>query len=312
MTDAAADRFALAGARPSAPKHIVDVLIEERAPRLSTGPAWPLLRPPLYAILNHRKALRMADAIAPIGGREALDLISAMLRLKVETRRAERIPGDGAFLIVANHPTGITDGIAAFDVLKQRRSDLLIYANSDAHRVCARFDEILIPVEWVLAKRTRERTRTTLKMTNEAIAAGKPILIFPAGRLARVRNGVLTDPEWMSTGVSLARKYALPILPVHVEGPYAFWFHLFDKVSKELRDITLFHELLNKEGKTYRLTFGPLVPHEHVAGDAAAMTRRLKHYVERVLGGDPDAPFDPSGPECAWRDPPSAQTFAQG
>jgi len=36
---------------------------------------------------------------------------------------------------------------------------VVFYANSDAHRVCPRFDETLIPVEWVAAKRTRERTR---------------------------------------------------------------------------------------------------------------------------------------------------------
>ncbi|MBI1251184.1 MAG: acyltransferase [Alphaproteobacteria bacterium] len=312
MTDFAHPSAGARAASPRPDKHIVDVLIEERAPKLSKSPAWPLVRPPIYQILNHRKALGMADAIAPMGGRAALDHISAILRLDVRARGIERTPQSGSFLVMANHPTGITDGIAAFDVLIPRRPDLLIYANSDAHRVCARFDEILIPVEWVLAKRTRERTRLTLKMTNEAVAAGRPIVIFPAGRLARMRDGLLTDPEWMATGVSLARKFSLPILPIHVRGPYAFWFHFFDKFSGELRDMTLFHELLNKEGKTYNLTFGPLIPPEHVAGDATSVTRKIKRYVERVLGEDSDATFDPDGPECAWRDPASAQTFAQG
>lgn len=290
-----------------ADKHIVDVLIEERAPKLSTGPLWPVLRPPLYGILNYEKAVRMADAIAPMGGRAALESIAQLLSVQLEVSGLDRMPTDGPFLLLANHPTGITDGVAVYDAVKQRRPDMLFYANSDAMRVCPKFDEVLIPVEWVQAKRTRERTRLTLKMTDEAFAQNRPLAIFPAGRLARLRDGVLTDPEWMPTAASLARKYDLPILPCHVSGPYAFWFHTFAAISAELRDITLFHELLNKAGKTYRITFGPLIPHEHADGDTTSVIRKLKHYVERVLPHAPDTPFDPNGPECAWRDPPKPE-----
>jgi hypothetical protein len=35
--------------------------------------------------------------------------------------------------------------------------------------------------------------------------------------------------------------------------------------------------------------------------------RKLKYYIERVLPHAPDTPFDPSGLECDWRDPPKAQ-----
>jgi len=285
------------------PKHIVDVLIEERAPKLSSSPTWPLLRPVLYTVLNYEKAVRMADAIGPLGGREAMEFISQLLSVQVQVRGLERMPRHGPFIILANHPTGITDGIAMYDAIKPVRPDTLFYANSDAHRACPGFTDNLIPVEWVPHKRTRERTRLTLKLTEQAFADQRPLMIFPAGRLARLREGVLTDPEWMPTAASLARKYELPILPCHVAGPYAFWFHSFSKISPELRDITLFHELLNKRGKTYHLTFGPLIPPDHTNGESGSVVRKLKHYVERVLPEASNAPFDPNGPECRWRDP---------
>jgi putative hemolysin len=307
MTQLDALAGSTAARKPASDRHIVDVLIEERAPRLSGGPLWPYLRPVLYTVLNYNKAVGMADQIAPMGGREALESISKLLHVKRESVGVERIPRAGAFLILANHPTGITDGVALYDALKEVRPDSVFYANSDAERVCKRFNEVLIPVEWVLAKRTRERTRVTLKMTDEALEQNRPLAIFPAGRLARLRDGVLTDPEWMPTAASLARKYELPILPVHMSGPFSFWFHAFAQVSAELRDITLFHELLNKTGKTYRLTFGPLIPAEHAMGDSTSVIRKLKHYIERVLPHAPDTPFDPAGPECQWRDPPAAK-----
>lgn len=296
---------AIAASSTQAPaKHIVDVLIEERAPKLSNGALWPLIRPPLYTVLNYDKAVRMADTIAPMGGREALESIAQLLSVQLDISGIERVPTSGPFLLLSNHPTGITDGVAMYDAIKPLRPDALFYANSDAMRVCPRFDEVLIPVEWVLAKRTRERTRLTLKMTDAALENGRPIVIFPAGRLARMRDGMLLDPEWMPTAASLARKYELPIVPVHMSGPYAFWFHTFSKVSAELRDITLFHELLNKQGKTYKLTFGPLIPPEHASGEANSVIRKLKYYIERILPQAPHVAFDPAGPECPWRDPP--------
>jgi len=294
-----------AAATSTAPaKHIVDVLIEERAPKLSSGPLWPLIRPPLYTVLNYKKAIRMADQIAPMSGHDALESVSYLLSVKLEISGIDRMPKEGAFLLLSNHPTGITDGVAMYDAIKALRPDSLFYANSDAMRVCPRFDEVLIPVEWVQAKRTRERTRLTLKMTDDALEQGRPIVIFPAGRLARQRDGMLLDPEWMPTAASLARKYELPIVPVHMSGPYSFWFHTFSKFSAELRDITLFHELLNKQGKTYKLTFGPLIPAAHAIGDSTSVIRKLKYYIERILPQAPDTPFDPAGPECPWRDPP--------
>lgn len=299
------------GAAPPGPsKHIVDVLIEERAPRLAASRIWPVARPALYATLNYERARAMADAIQPMRGGDALRYISKLLEVKVEASGLDRVQREGSFLVLANHPTGIADGVAVYDALHPLRPDAMFYANSDAQRVCPRFDDVLIPVEWLPAKRTRERTRQTLKMTEDAIAAGKPIVIFPAGRIARMRQGQLVDREWMASAASLARKYKLPILPMHVSGPFAFWFHFFNGFSPELRDMTLFHELLNKRGKTFELICGPPIPHEHASGEATSAARRLKYYVENVLPNAPDIPFDPEGPECPWRDPPATGVAA--
>ncbi len=272
--------------------HIVDVLIAERAPALSRHLTWPLLRPALYGLLDYAKARRMADAIAPLPGREALERVSGLLDVKLSVNGLERLPKQGRVVVIANHPTGIADGVAVYDAFKARRPDLCFYANSDAHRVAPGFSEVLIPVEWVEEKRTRERTRLTLQRTREAMEAERALVIFPSGRLARRQpDGLLADPPWMSSAVSIARKYEAPVVPLHVTGPWSTLFHLFNRVSAELRDITLFHELLNKRGGQYGLTLGPAVPPEALAGDPQAATEALKTYVERVLPAEPDRPF---------------------
>ncbi|HEY3813309.1 MAG TPA: 1-acyl-sn-glycerol-3-phosphate acyltransferase [Caulobacteraceae bacterium] len=272
-------------------EHIVDVLIAERAPRLTRSFVWPLVKPSLYALLDYGKARRMADAIATLSGADAMAYGSQLLALKTTAQHLERIPTHGRCLIVSNHPTGIADGIAMYDALNRVRRDGIFFANADALRVCPRFSETIIPVEWVEAKRTREKTRATLVAARAAFEGERAVVMFPAGRLARRTKEGLTDPPWAPTACSLARKYEAPVIPVHMTGPWSTLFHLFDRISPELRDVTLFHELLNKHAKRFSLIVGPPIAPDALDPDATVATERLKHYVERVLPLKPDAPF---------------------
>lgn len=272
--------------------HVCDVLIAERAPRLTGSIAWPVVRPILYKLLNYRAAVRMADAVRPLSGSGALDYMSDLLDLKVAVMNPERIPAAGRCIVVANHPTGIADGIAVFDAIRARRSDAVFFANADALRVSPRLGEAVIPVEWVVDKRTREKTRATLHAAKEAFEAERCVVMFPAGRLARVaKDGSVTDPEWAPTAASLARKYNAPVVPIHVAGPTSRLFHFFDRISPELRDITLFHELLNKRRKAFQLKVGKPVPPTRLDIDAVKATYGLKAFTERVLPSQPDADF---------------------
>ncbi len=183
------------------------MLIAERAPRLTGSRLWPLLRPAVYAALGYGPAREMADAIAPMGGLQVMDHVSALLDLKVSVTGAERIPALGKVVIVANHPTGLADGVAVYDALKPVRRDVLFFANSDAHRVNPQLGEVFIPVEWVEEKRTRQRTRLTLQLAHQAFADEQALVIFPAGRISVREGGVQTDPPWAATALSLARKH---------------------------------------------------------------------------------------------------------
>ena len=99
-------------AAPLARGHIVDQLIYERAPQLVQSTLWPMVRPLLYEILGYRKARRMADAIASMGGVEALDHVANLLQVRVTLNHPERLPTTGRVVIVANHPSGIADGVS--------------------------------------------------------------------------------------------------------------------------------------------------------------------------------------------------------
>jgi putative hemolysin len=194
--------------------------------------------------------------------------------------------------MAVNHPTGIADGVAVYEALRRVRPDIAIFTNRDALRINPRLSEFLIPVEWREDLRDRTKMRETLKLSSRAFREGRAIVIFPSGRIAYWKDGRLNERQWQSSAVTLARKQDVPILPVHVRARNSGLFYWFANWNTELRDMTVFHELLNKRGRTFGLTFGPLIRQERFsAGDPQLATQRLQEHVVARLADDPDAEF---------------------
>lgn len=273
--------------------HIVDELIEERCPRLRASPAWPIARPLLYSLLGYSKARAMADELVQLTGRESFDRLSRQLAFDMSVARIDRLPEKGRCIVAANHPTGLADGVAVWDLLKRKRQDIVFFANADAMRVNPKFEDVIIPVEWVVDKRSPAKARETLRRAAAAFAEEKCVVIFPSGRLARKVNGQMEEKDWFPTVVSLARKQEAPVIPLNLDARNSALYYLFCDLSNELRDITLFHELLNKRGAKIRMTFGEAIPPDRLQGDPASVTEKLKQHVSYRLLTDQDATFQP-------------------
>jgi putative hemolysin len=255
---------------------------------------WPLLQPVLRQVLGYRKAIRWAEDIKKLkSGAECFAYLDKALGLDVSARGLANIPRSGRSVIVSNHPTGLADGSIALAALMPIRQDIEILANADACRVNLRFADIIIPVEWVRDKRTIAKTKETVRRTTAAFKAERLVIIFPSGALAAMVDGKLVDKPWFPTAVTLARKNNAPVIPLHIEARNSWLYYRLDGLSRELKDITLFHELLNKQGKKSNLTFGKPIPPEHLVGDPQAVTDHLRNYVETILPNDPERPFEP-------------------
>lgn len=259
--------------------HVVDQLIEERAVRLSANAVlWPWIKRVFYPLLGYRRARHMADALKGLTGRQALDWAEQFLSMTVSASGLDCVPETGACVIVANHPGGITDGIAVWQALKARRPDVIFLANRDAIRVCAGLSDQVIPVEWREGHRSRDKTRETLKLARTAFQAGRCVVIFPAGRMSvwDWRQRALRDPEWQPTAVGLARKYDAPIIALGVRQRMSLWFYGLGLIHEELRHMTVFHELLAKAGAQYGLRFAPGVRVQAPAKDDETASEALR------------------------------------
>lgn len=103
----------------------------------------------------------------------------------------------------------------------------------------------------------------------------------------------------------IARKFDLPVIPVNIRARNSALFYLFDLIHPTLRDITLFHEVLNKYRQPYRVTMGAAILAEalpHRSEEAIEVLRRAT----LALGGQmaPEVSLvEMTGHPFRWRRP---------
>lgn len=265
-------------------KHIVDILFEERAQNLMRSPLlWAMTRRFFYPLVRHGTAVRLVDLCREKTGRGAFDHMLKLLQLDVRVRHLERLPKDGPLILIPNHPTGISDGLAVWQALRERRPDLAYFANRDAIRAVPSLAEMIIPVEWVESKRTPAKSRETLKGAVQFFQAGRAVVIFPSGRLSMRKRGQLIERPWMNTPLTFARKFGAPLVPMHIEAMNSWFYYFLGEVNEELKNMTLFSEMLNKKGQRYTITVGEPVSAADLPADPSEATALLKRFVEERL-----------------------------
>ena len=256
----------------------IDPLIAERAPWLYRNrPGTRAVRAFLNRTLSYDRTIEIAKSLEWANSVEIMSHMGEMLAKDVEATGLSNIPAHGPALIVANHPTGIGDGIVLQHLIRPIREDAYFFANSDILRVVPQMDDFICPVEWRRDKRTHGKTRETMAFTRRAVSAGRLGVIFPSGRLAKRRGLRLYERPWMASAAMLARKFELPVIPVNIRARNSVLFYLFDLLHPTLRDITLFHETLNKARQPFRINVGePISPSALPANseDGIEMLRR--------------------------------------
>lgn len=261
----------------------IDPLIEERAPWIyNKGPHYRVVRGLLHLMLGYDKTVAIAEKIDHMSSVELMDVLADMIAHNVEVKGLEHIPETGAAMVVSNHPTGIADGIILWSILRKKRPDLFYFANRDAIRVMPQLDEIIAPVEWREEKRSHGSNRETLAYASNAIKQGRLAVLFPSGRLAKRRGLKLFERPWMTSAAVLARKYKLPVVPLHITARNSVLFYLFDALHPTLRDITLFHEVINKAEHSFKVSLAKPMEGASLSRDAKIATDTLYRATMRA------------------------------
>lgn len=268
--------------------HIIEELLAERARSLTSKAwLWPVMRPAVYKALGYKTAVTMADHVEPMSGHDCFSYVSGEIGINVDATGLEHVPESGPLIIVSNHPTGLADGLFMHHILETRRPRHMFMANADALRLLPNAHDIILPVEWIEAKRTAAKTKQTLKDMKTAISQNKCIIIFPSGRLAIRKGKKMIERPWMSTAAAFAKKHNVPVVPAYISAKNSWLYYAFCNLkADELRDITLFREMFNKGKETTHVKFAPPIQAADLPQKSKDSTQFLKEAVERLA---PDA-----------------------
>ena len=213
----------------------------------------------LMYILRLNKLNDLYSANCEKTGVEFIDGLIDDLGIKFEFDEEElkRIPLDGSFISVSNHPFGGIDGILLIKLLSDVRPDFKVMANFILQKIEPLKDCFL----GVNPFENRKAVASSMGGIKEALrhmSDGYPLGIFPAGEVSAYQSESknITDKQWQPSILKLIKKAEVPVIPIHFQGSNSLIFYLMGMIHPILRTVKLPSELLNKKNKTIRIRIG--------------------------------------------------------
>lgn len=227
--------------------------------------------------------------IVPTGPR----VISPMLDL-IDVKREiasgvwpPKLAPDRPLVIIANHPYGIVDGIAALSLAEEIGRPFKVLINRDLVKV----PEIRPYALAVDFSETREAQVANIKMRNEALRllkSGTTIVVFPAGGVATAPDmfGRAVDLPWKTFTARMILAARAQVLPIYFEGQCRPLFHLVSRYSLTLRLSLIIAEFRRLVGTTLRVRIGDVVAFEDLksGADRHALMAELYERVHALSG----------------------------
>ncbi len=212
----------------------------------------------LMHLLQFNQINKLYDNISDKKGIESIDGILKYLNVTLDFNEKDlkKLPANGSFITVSNHPYGGIDGILLIKLLSMARSD---------HRVIANF--LLKKVEpisdYFLAVNPFENQPNApssiggLKTALDHLNNGGVLSFFPAGEVStNYSSKAITDREWLISALRFIKKAHVPVVPIYFHGSNSRLFHLLGRIHPSLRTAKLPSEVLNKKNKTIKIRIG--------------------------------------------------------
>ena len=194
----------------------------------------------------------------------AMDFLNALLSdLQIEYEIPEedlkRIPKEGAFVTVSNHPLGGIDGVLLLKIILDQRSDYKIIANFLLHRILPMKPYIMAvnPFE------NRKDVKSSVGGFKQAIThlrSGAPLGVFPAGEVStKKEDDLVIDKQWEPAAMKLIQRAQVPILPIYFHAKNSSLFYKLSNISEVLRSAKLPSEPLSQKNRVVKIRIGKAI-----------------------------------------------------
>ncbi|OED42240.1 glycerol acyltransferase, partial [Flavobacteriaceae bacterium (ex Bugula neritina AB1)] len=214
-----------------------------------------------WVILKVTRLSKVNRQYDGINHHQGLDFVNEVLKLygvtfEIPPEDLKRLPKDGAFITLSNHPLGGLDGVLLLKLMLEHRCDYKIIANFLLHNFTP-LKPYIMPVN---PFEDRKEVRSSLKGIKDSILhlqQGKPLGIFPAGEVSTIKDGKqYVDKPWEPGAMRLVKKAKVPVIPIYFHARNSRLFYRLAAMSDTLRTAKLPSELFSQESRIIKVRIG--------------------------------------------------------
>jgi len=190
-----------------------------------------------------------------------LDFLNAVLKdcqveFEIPEEDLKRIPNEGAFITISNHPLGGIDGVLLLKLLIEKRADYKIIANFLLHKIDP-LQPYVMPVNPFENRKNAKSSVPGIKAALRHVKSGHPLGVFPAGEVSTRKEGKLkVDKPWEAGTVRFIKKANIPILPIYFHARNSRFFYFLSKISDTFRTAKLPSEILSQKNRVIKVRIG--------------------------------------------------------
>ncbi len=247
---------------------------------LGTFMGWVLVRLTKLSGIN-----RFYDDHKQLEGPEFLEAIlnHYEINFEIPPEDFKRLPKEGAYITISNHPLGGIDGVLLLKLMLKHRSDFKIIANFLLQRV-EPLAPYIMPVNPFENRKEIKSSIGGFKNALGHLREGHPLGIFPAGEVSTYKDGkLIVDKPWEESALKLIRKAEVPVVPIYFHAKNSKFFYYLSKVNDIFRTAKLPSELTTQHSRAIKVRIGQPISvetqKEHGSLEEYADLLRKKTYM---------------------------------
>jgi putative hemolysin len=234
-------------------KEVAKAINTDKYGVLGTFSGWLLMKVLKISALN-----KIYDRNKHLEDVPFLNAILDDLQIKFEIPEEDfkRLPKDGAYITISNHPLGGVDGILLLKLMLEREPNFKIIANFLLHRI-EPLKKYIMPVNPFENHKDAKSSVIGIKETLRHLSDGKPLGMFPAGEVSTYKDGkLMVDKVWEEGAIKVIRKAQVPVIPIYFHAKNSRLFYFLSKIGGTLRTAKLPSELLTQKDRIIKVRIG--------------------------------------------------------
>ena len=234
-------------------KEVAKAIKTDKYGLLGTFSGWLLMKvlkiSTLNKIYNRNKHLNDLEFLNAI-------LDEFQIKFEIPEEDLKRLPKEGAYITVSNHPLGGIDGILLLKLMLEREPNFKIIANFLLHRI-EPMKPYIMPVNPFENHKDAKSSVIGIKETLRHLSDGKPLGIFPAGEVSTYKDGkLIVDKPWEEGALKIIKKANVPVVPIYFHAQNSKLFYRLSKLNDRLRTAKLPSELLTQKNRIIKVRIG--------------------------------------------------------